>query len=115
MDQRVGRLRGRAFVGISFTAHRRSHLKHHRSTNHPDEDPDMPYSANTIAGLAAVWLKAVPKEWVFAASFEHFTDAEKVVMRREFAAIILSRLLILLLCADLGVDVNNAAAWAAHR
>ena len=29
------------FLGISFTAHRRSHLKHHRSTNHPVEDPDM--------------------------------------------------------------------------
>ncbi len=116
-------------VGISFTAHRRSHLKHHRSTNHPDEDPDMPYSANTTAGLAAVWIKAVPKEWVFAASFEHFTDAEKGVMRREFAAIILSRLLILLLCANLGVTlitlllgqvIGNAVlvtlfAWSVHH
>jgi beta-carotene hydroxylase len=117
------------FLGISFTAHRRSHLKHHRSTNHPSEDPDMAYSAHTISELAAVWLKAVPKEWVFARSFEHFTDAEKVIMRREFTAIILTRLLVLLVCADLGVTlmtllfgqlIGNAVlvtlfAWSVHH
>ena len=48
-------------------------------------------------------LKGVPKEWMFAMSFEHFTDAEKVTMRREFVAIILTRLLLLVFCADLGV------------
>ena len=31
-----------------------------------------------------VWLKGVPKEWLFAVSFPHFTSAEKVTLRREF-------------------------------
>ena len=93
------------FIGISFTAHRRSHLKHHRSTNHPSEDPDMVLSADNAFQLVIAWLKGVPKEWLFAASFEHFTDPEKVVVRREFIAIILTRLLVLFFCADLGVTL----------
>ena len=78
------------FLGISFTAHRRSHLKHHRSTNHPSEDPDMVLSADNAFQLVLAWLKSVPKEWLFAAAFGHFTDAEKVIVRREFIAIILT-------------------------
>ena len=37
------------FLGISFTAHRRSHLKHHRATNDPTEDPDIVLSASSAA------------------------------------------------------------------
>jgi beta-carotene hydroxylase len=71
----------------------------------------------------------VPKEWLFAASFEHFTDAEKVIVRREFVAIILTRLVLLFFCADLGVTlltllvgqlIGNAVlvtlfAWSVHH
>ena len=117
------------FIGISFTAHRRSHLKHHRSTNHPSEDPDMVLSADNAYQLVIAWLKGVPKEWLFAASFEHFTDPEKVAVRREFTAIILTRLLVLFYCADLGVAlltlligqlIGNAVlvtlfAWSVHH
>ena len=117
------------FIGISFTAHRRSHLKHHRSTNHPSEDPDMVLSADNGYQLVIAWLKGVPKEWLFAASFEHFTDPEKVAVRREFIAIILTRLLVLFFCADLGVTlltlligqlIGNAVlvtlfAWSVHH
>ncbi|MDG2461744.1 MAG: fatty acid desaturase [Luminiphilus sp.] len=116
-------------LGISFTAHRRSHLKHHRSTNHPSEDPDMVFSAHSITELVAAWLKGVPKEWFFAASFAHFTDAEKVILRREVAAIFLTRFLIVLLSADFGIAlvslllgqvIGNAVlvtlfAWAVHH
>ena len=98
------------FIGISFTAHRRSHLKHHRSTNHPSEDPDMVLSADNAYQLVIAWLKGVPKEWLFAASFEHFTDAEKVTVRREFIAIILTRLIVLFFCADLGVTLMTLLA-----
>ena len=117
------------FLGISFTAHRRSHLKHHRSTNHPVEDPDMDLSADSGFQLVLAWLKGVPKEWLFALSFEHFTDAEKASVRREYAAIILTRLLLLVLCADLGTTlatllcgqlIGNAVlvtlfAWSVHH
>ena len=117
------------FLGISFTAHRRSHLKHHRSTNHPAEDPDMVLSAATAFQLVLAWLKGVPKEWLFALSFEHFTDAEKASVRREYGAIILTRLLVLVLCADLGTTlatllcgqlIGNAVlvtlfAWSVHH
>ena len=117
------------FLGISFTAHRRSHLKHHRSTNHPSEDPDMVLSADNAYQLVLGWLKGVPKEWLFAVSFEHFTDAEKVTVRREFIAIVLTRLTLLVFCADLGVTlltllvgqlIGNAVlvtlfAWSVHH
>ena len=117
------------FLGISFAAHRRSHLKHHRSTNHPVEDPDMDLSADSGFQLVLAWLKGVPKEWLFALSFEHFTDAEKASVRREYAAIILTRLLLLVLCADLGTTlatllcgqlIGNAVlvtlfAWSVHH
>ena len=93
------------FLGISFTAHRQSHLKHHRATNDPTEDPDMVLSASNAAELAVAWLKGVPKEWLFAASFTHFTDAEKATVRREFVAIIVTRLIVLFACADLGVTL----------
>ena len=117
------------FLGISFTAHRRSHLKHHRSTNHPVEDPDIVLSADSGVQLLLAWLKGVPKEWIFALSFEHFTDAEKASVRREYGAIILTRLLLLVLCADLGTTlatllcgqlIGNAVlvtlfAWSVHH
>ena len=117
------------FLGISFTAHRRSHLKHHRATNDPTEDPDMVLSASNAAELAVAWLKGVPKEWLFAASFTPFTDAENVTVRREFVAIIVTRLIVLFACADLGVTlltlilgqlVGNAVlvtlfAWSVHH
>ena len=117
------------FLGISFTAHRRSHLKHHRSTNHPVEDPDIVLSADSGVQLVHAWLKGVPKEWLFALSFEHFTDAEKASVRREYGAIILTRLLLLVLCADLGATlatlvcgqlIGNAVlvtlfAWSVHH
>ena len=117
------------FIGISFTAHRRSPLKHHRSTNHPTEDPDMVLSASNSRELMVAWLKGIPKEWLFAASFEHFTDAEKVTVRREFIAIIRTRLLVLRFCSDLGVTllppiggqvIGNAVlvtlfAWSVHH
>ena len=117
------------FLGISFTAHRRSHLKHHRSTNHPVEDPDIVLSADSGFQLVLAWLKGVPKEWLFALSFEHFTDAEKASVRREYGAIILTRLLLLVLCADLGTTlatllcgqlIGNAVlvtlfAWSVHH
>ena len=117
------------FLGISFTAHRRSHLKHNRSTNHPSEDPDMVLSAGNAFQLVLAWLKGVPKDWLFAVSFEHFNDAEKVTVRREFIAIILTRLGLLVFCADLGVTlltllvgqlIGNAVlvtlfAWSVHH
>ena len=117
------------FIGISFISHRRSHLKHHRSTNHPTEDPDMVLSASNGRELMVACLKGVPKEWSFAMSFEHFTDAEKVTVRREFIAIILTRLLLLVFCADLGITlltllggqlIGNAIlvtlfAWSVHH
>ena len=117
------------FLGISFTAHRRSHLKHHRSTNHPSEDPDMVLSGDNAYQLVLAWLRGVPKEWLFAVSFEHFTHAEKVTVRREFIAIILMRLVLLVLCANLSVTsltllvghlIGNAVlvtlfAWSVHH
>ena len=117
------------FIGISFTAHRRSHLKHHSSTNHSSEDPDMVLSADNAHQLVLACLKGVPKEWLFVAAFGHFTDAEKVTVRREFIAIILTRLVLLVFCADLGVTlltllvgqlIGNAVlvtlfAWSVHH
>jgi hypothetical protein len=61
------------------------------------------------------WLKGMPKEWLFAASFEHFTDAEKVTVRREFIAIILTRLIVLFFCADLGRHFIDATGRAVNR
>ena len=128
VNEWVGYVAGH-FLGISFAAHRRSHLKHHRATNDPSEDPDMVLSAGTALELAIVWLKGVPKEWLFASSFAHFTEAEKVTVRRERFAIVATRLIVLFACADLGVTlltlimgqmIGNAVlvtlfAWSVHH
>ena len=128
VNEWVGYVAGH-FLGISFAAHRRSHLKHHRATNDPSEDPDMVLSAGTALELAVVWLKGVPKEWLFASSFAHFTEAEKVTVRRERFAIVATRLIVLFACADLGVTlltlimgqmIGNAVlvtlfAWSVHH
>ncbi len=116
-------------LGVSFVAHRRSHLQHHRATNHPTDDPDGVFSANNFLQLIALWLKGIPKEWVFALKFEHFTAAERRTVRLEYLAISITRGLLLLLCADLGVTVitlllghmvGNAVlvtlfAWSVHH
>ena len=128
VNEWVGYVAGH-FLGISFAAHRQSHLKHHRATNDPSEDPDMVLSAGTALELAIVWLKGVPKEWLFASSFAHFTEAEKVTVRRERFAIVATRLIVLFACADLGVTlltlimgqmIGNAVlvtlfAWSVHH
>ena len=128
VNEWVGYVAGH-FLGISFAAHRQSHLKHHRATNDPSEDPDMVLSAGTALELAVVWLKGVPKEWLFASSFAHFTEAEKVTVRRERFAIVATRLIVLFACADLGVTlltlimgqmIGNAVlvtlfAWSVHH
>ena len=128
INEWVGYVAGH-FLGISFAAHRRSHLKHHRATNDPSEDPDMVLSAGNAFELAIAWLKGVPKEWLFATSFAHFTDAERVTVRREMLAIVATRLIVLFACADLGVTlltlivgqmIGNAVlvtlfAWSVHH
>jgi len=92
-------------LGISFMGHRRGHLKHHRATNHPTDDPDMAFSAHTLPALVAVWLKGIPKEWVFAATFKHFTAAEKRTVMLEYVAIFVTRALLLTFSADIGVTL----------
>lgn len=116
-------------LGVSFVAHRRSHLQHHRATNHPTDDPDLAFYAANFRQLMAVWIKGIPKEWVFALKFEHFTASERRTVRLEYLAILIARGLLLLLCADLGVTVmtlllghliGNAVlvtlfAWSVHH
>ena len=88
-------------LGVSFVAHRRSHLQHHRATNHPTDDPDQAFSASNFPQLVLVWLKGIPKEWIFALKFEHFTATERRAVRLEYLAILITRGLLLLFCADL--------------
>ncbi len=116
-------------LGVSFIGHRRGHLKHHRATNHPTDDPDMAFSAHSLPSLVAVWFKGIPKEWVFAVTFQHFTAAEKRIVVLEYVAIMVTRALLLIFCADLGVTlailllghmVGNAVlttffAWIVHH
>ena len=116
-------------LGVSFIGHRRGHLKHHRATNHPTDDPDIAFSAHTLPALVAVWFKGIPKEWVFAVTFKHFTDAEKRIVMFEYAAIFLTRALLLIFCADIGATLitllvgyvlGNAVlttlfAWSVHH
>jgi len=104
MNEWVGYLAAHV-LGVSFVAHRRSHLQHHRATNHPTDDPDGAFAASNLPQLVAMWLKGIPKEWVFALKFEHFTVAERRTVRLEYLAIMITRGLVLLLCADLGVTV----------
>ena len=104
MNEWVGYVSGHV-LGVSFVAHRRSHLLHHRATNHPTDDPDGTFAASNLPQLVAMWLKGIPKEWVFALKFEHFTAAERRTVRLEYLAILTTRVLLLLLCADLGVTV----------
>jgi beta-carotene hydroxylase len=104
MNEWVGYVSGHV-LGVSFVAHRRSHLLHHRATNHPTDDPDGTFAASNLPQLVAMWLKGIPKEWVFALKFEHFTVAERRAVRLEYLAIMTTRGLLLLLCADLGVTV----------
>ena len=116
-------------LGISFVSHRRTHLKHHRSTNHPEEDPDMVLAAKAPAQLIAIWFKALPKEWMFSASFQQFSKSELRLVQLELAAIVLTRLLLIILCADLSITlctllvghvIGNAIlvtlfAWSVHH
>jgi len=116
-------------LGVSFVAHRRSHLQHHRATNHPTDDPDLAFSASNFRQLMAVWFRGIPKEWIFALKFEHFTESERHTVRLEYLTILITRGLLLLFCADLGVTVmtlllghliGNAVlvtlfAWSVHH
>lgn len=116
-------------LGISFIGHRRGHLKHHRATNHPEDDPDMAFAAHTLPALVAMWFRGIPKEWHFAATFKHFTAAEKRVLVFEYLAIFTTRALLIAYCADLGVTlvtlilghlIGNAVlttlfAWIVHH
>lgn len=116
-------------LGVSFIGHRRGHLKHHRATNHPEDDPDMAFSAHTLPALVAMWFKGIPKEWLFAATFKHFTAAEKRVVMIEYLVILSTRALLIVYCADLGVTlvtlllghlIGNAVlttlfAWIVHH
>jgi beta-carotene hydroxylase len=116
-------------LGISFIGHRRGHLKHHRATNHPEDDPDMAFAAHTLPALVAMWFRGIPKEWHFAATFKHFTAAEKRVLVCEYLAILTTRALLIAYCADLGVTlvtlilghlIGNALlttlfAWIVHH
>ena len=43
MNEWIGYLAAHV-LGVSFVAHRRSHLQHHRATNHPTDDPDQALS-----------------------------------------------------------------------
>ncbi|MFZ4718559.1 MAG: fatty acid desaturase family protein [Ilumatobacteraceae bacterium] len=45
-------------VGISFAAHRGSHMRHHAFTNDPDRDPDH-FTDGRLAALPAKWLAVV--------------------------------------------------------
>ena len=128
VNEWVGYVAGH-FLGISFAAHRRSHLKHHRATNDPSEDPDMVLSAGNAFELAIAWLKGVPKEWLFATSFAHFTECRKSDRQARDVAIVATRLIVLFACADLGVTlltlivgqmIGNAVlvtlfAWSVHH
>ena len=116
-------------LGVSFMAHRRGHLKHHRATNHPENDPDLAFAAETLPQLVLVWFKGIPKEWLFALTFEHFTASEKRIVLFEYAAIGLTRIVLLIYCADVAVTlgtlilghvIGNAVlttlfAWAVHH
>lgn len=116
-------------LGISFIGHRRGHLKHHRATNHPEDDPDMAFAAHTLPALVAMWFRGIPKEWHFAATFKHFTATEKRVLVFEYLAIFTTRALLIAYCADLGVTlvtlilghlIGNALlttlfAWIVHH
>ncbi len=116
-------------LGISVIGHRRGHLKHHRATNHPEDDPDMAFAAHTLPALVAMWFRGIPKEWHFAATFKHFTAAEKRVLVCEYLAILTTRALLIAYCADLGVTlvtlilghlIGNAVlttlfAWIVHH
>ncbi|MFM7616779.1 MAG: fatty acid desaturase family protein [Actinomycetes bacterium] len=45
-------------VGLSYTVHRSSHLRHHAFTNDPDRDPDR-FTAGPLALVPAKWLMQV--------------------------------------------------------
>lgn len=45
-------------VGLSYTVHRSSHLRHHAFTNDPDRDPDR-FTAGSLAHIPAKWLVQV--------------------------------------------------------
>lgn len=116
-------------LGVSFIGHRRGHLKHHRATNHPENDPDMAFSAHTLPALVAMWFKGISKEWVFAVTFAHFTSAERRIVVLEYLAILITRSLLLVYCADIpaalvtllsGYIIGNAIlttlfAWIVHH
>ena len=45
-------------TGISYAAHKPSHMRHHAFTNDPDRDPDY-YTAGSLIGLLPKWLTVV--------------------------------------------------------
>ena len=59
--------------------------------------------------VIAMWFKGIPKEWIFAVTFKHFTAAEKRTVVLEYVAIFVTRALLLIYCADLGVTLVTLA------
>jgi len=45
-------------TGISYAAHKPSHMRHHAFTNDPDRDPDY-YTAGSLIGLVPKWFTVV--------------------------------------------------------
>lgn len=80
-------------MGISFLAHRKSHLAHHRHTNEPGKDPDLQFADGGLWDLIAGALKAVPVQYsyFFQIVWTNAKPKERAIVITELALIVCSR------------------------
>ncbi len=74
-------------TGISYVAHKPSHMRHHAFTNDPDRDPDS-YTAGSLIGVFPKWLTIVVLQ-IFLPIFALVPPARKLLpstIQRSLAA-----------------------------
>ena len=114
----------------SFLAHRREHFAHHRNTNIPGKDPDLPMAANGFASMIKTLLISPVSKVIYY--FEHFAESadrkEKIIVLMEvsfgfawriaFAVLVDWKLALLLFVGGMLVGVfilQSLFAWIVHR
>ncbi len=81
-------------MGISYQAHKKEHLAHHRHTNEPGKDPDMLFAGGGTFDVIAGAFKAVPVQYsyYFENAWKTASSKEKAIVITEIALILGSRL-----------------------
>ncbi|MEL6957133.1 MAG: fatty acid desaturase [Pseudomonadota bacterium] len=81
-------------MGISYQAHKKEHLAHHRHTNEPGKDPDLLFAGGGAWSVFSGSLKALPVQYsyFFQHAWANAKPRERAIVLIELTLIVASRL-----------------------